>query len=86
MLIVALGLAFDSYSIPLIQSAIPSANWADALASGGSGKDKMNWAKRRRDWCRKNDNAPSCSYIMAVQEPKCWKTNIAHYKNACPAV
>ena len=83
-LIAVLGLAFDSYSVPLIQRAIPGATWADAQAGGGSGKDKMNWAKRRRDWCKKNDGAALCSYIMSVKEPKCWKTNIAHYKNACP--
>ena len=86
VLIVALGLALDSYSVPLIQRAIPGADWADALAGGGSGKDKMNWAKRRRDFCKTNDSAASCGYIMSIKEPKCWKTNIAHYKNACPTV
>ena len=35
-----------------------------AYAGMGTGKDKMNWAKRRRDWCAKNPDKESCSYLI----------------------
>lgn len=80
-----LGFAFSSYALP-IWNALPNVpSYGVALAGNGSGKDKMNWAQRRREFCKKNPADQSCIYIIAVKSTACTKTNVAHYKNSCSA-
>lgn len=48
------------------------------------GSDKIGWANRRREWCKKHPTHTACTWIVSVESHACVQTNIAHLKNACP--
>ena len=84
--IIALGATLLAASGPVIDSLGISPtpfNAAYAFKLLG-GADKIGWARKFRAWCKQHDGHPQCGYVNSLVSPKCVRSDVKNFKDACP--